>query len=322
MATSGARRRRLATATAVPWAVWAALRATGTERGFPLVPALSFTPYAAVGAVLPFAMAVRAGARPAALVSAGSAAVLGAAVLGRRRRGGTPVPPEGVRLRIATVSLRKGLTSPTPVVDLVRRLDIDVLSVQELTPRAEAGLYAAGIAGLLPWAEVIPARPGAVESASGAVWSRLPVKEAGAVPGSFEQPTVLVAVDGGPDVELTAVHTTPPARSPRDVRIWAADLAALPAPDPSVLRVLAGDFNATLDHAALRAVLRAGWADAAQRVGRGLAWTWRPLRAPWPRLAIDHVMIDPRIAVAAVDLVHVPGSDHRALVVDLVLPPR
>jgi endonuclease/exonuclease/phosphatase family metal-dependent hydrolase len=322
MAASGARRRRLATATAVPWAVWAALRATGTERGFPLVPALSFTPYAAVGAVLPFAMAVRAGARPAALVSAGSAAVLGAAVLGRRRRGGPPVPPDGLRLRIATVSLRKGLVPPAPVVDLVRRHDVDVLSVQELTPCAEAGLRAAGIGDLLPWAHAIPARPGAVASASGAVWSRLPVEECGAVPGHFEQPTVRLAVAGGPDVEVTAVHTTPPARSLRSVRTWAADLAALPAPDPGVLRVLAGDFNATLDHAALRAALRAGWADAAQRVGRGLAWTWRPLRAPWPRLAIDHVLIDPRIAAAAVDLVHLPGSDHRALVVDLVLPPR
>jgi endonuclease/exonuclease/phosphatase (EEP) superfamily protein YafD len=105
------------------------------------------------------------------------------------------------------------------------------------------------------------------------------------------------------------------------VRTWSSDLAALPAPDPGVLRVLAGDFNATFDHAALRAVLARGWADAAQRAGRGLAWTWRPLRLPAPRLVIDHVLIDPRIAVAAVDLVHLPGSDHRALVTDLVLPP-
>jgi endonuclease/exonuclease/phosphatase (EEP) superfamily protein YafD len=84
--------------------------------------------------------------------------------------------------------------------------------------------------------------------------------------------------------------------------------------------VLAGDFNATLDHAALRAVLRRGWADAAQVTGRGLVWTWRPLRLPWPRLTIDHVLIDPRISVAGVQLARLPGSDHRALVVDLVLP--
>ena len=158
-------------------------------------------------------------------------------------------------------------------------------------------------------------------SASGAVWTRLPVVKRGEVRGGFEQPTVRLAIAGGPDVELTAVHTVPPATSPRSVRDWTRDLAALPAPDPGVLQVLAGDFNATLDHAALRAVLRTGWDDAAQRVGRGLAWTWRPLRLPYPRLSLDHVLIDPRIAVASVDLVHVHGSDHRALVVELVLPP-
>jgi hypothetical protein len=301
--------------------MWAVLRATGAERGFPLVPAMSFTPYAAAGALLPFAVAVRAGSRAAALVSAAAGTVLTAAVLRHRRSTGPSVPRDGARLRVATVSLRKGLVLPGPVVDLVRRLDVDVLSVQELTPRAEAGLCAAGLEQLLPWAHVIPARPGSVASASGAVWSRLPIEKHGAVPGGFEQPTVRLAVPGAMEFELTAVHTMPPATSPRLVRTWTRDLAGLPKPDPDVLRVLAGDFNATFDHADFRAVLRTGWADAAQRVGRGLAWTWRPLRLPWPRLALDHVLVDPRIAVVAVDLVHLPGSDHRALVVDLALPP-
>ncbi|TFV85767.1 endonuclease/exonuclease/phosphatase family protein [Blastococcus sp. CT_GayMR16] len=315
------RRRRLATAAALPWAVWTALRMTGAERGFPFVPAMTFTPYAAAAAVLPLVLAVRSGSRTAALLSAGSGTVLATAVLSHRRTPGPAALPGCARLRVATVSLRKGLVPPAPVVDLVRRLDVDVLSVQELTPRAEAGLCAAGLGELLPWSHVIPARPGTVVSGSGAVWSRLPIGKRGAVPGSFEQPTVRLAVEGAKDVELTAVHSMPPATSPRAVREWTRDLADLPAPDPEVLRVLAGDFNATLDHGALRAVLRTGWADAAQRAGRGLAWTWRPLRLPWPRLALDHVLIDPRIAVAGVDLVHLPGSDHRVLVVDLALPP-
>jgi endonuclease/exonuclease/phosphatase (EEP) superfamily protein YafD len=149
----------------------------------------------------------------------------------------------------------------------------------------------------------------------------LPAVEAGAVPGTFEQPTALIEPPGAQPFELTAVHSAPPSTSPRSVREWAADLAVLPAPDGGVLRVLAGDFNATPHHAALRAVLRRGWTDAAQRAGQGRAWTWRPLRLPWPRLTLDHVLIDPRIAVTGVRLVPVTGSDHRALVVDLVLPP-
>jgi endonuclease/exonuclease/phosphatase family metal-dependent hydrolase len=161
-----------------------------------------------------------------------------------------------------------------------------------------------------------------VPSASGAIWTRLGATAVGAVPGEYEQPTAVLQAPGAQPIELTAVHTAPPAASPRWVRAWTGDLAALPAPDAGVLRVLAGDFNATLDHAALRAVLARGWTDAALLAGRGLSWTWRPLRLPWPRLTLDHVLVDPRISVAGVQLVHVSGSDHRALVVDLVLPRR
>jgi len=321
-------RRVAAPAVTLPWVGWAVLRATGSERGFPLVPAMSFTPYAAATSVLPVAAAVVARSRTAGVLAAGAGAVLagsalaGSALTGSAlgRRGARSALPDGPTVRIATVSLRKGLVRPGPVVELVRRLGVDVLSVQELTPRAESHLRAAGLDDLLPASHVIPARAGSVPAASGAVWARVPAAAAGAVGGAFEQPTMRLEPPGARPVELTAVHTWPPATSPRSVRMWADDLAALPSPDPRTLRVLAGDFNATPDHAALRAVLRRGWNDAAQRAGLGLAWTWRPLRLPWPRLTLDHVLVDPRIGVAGVHLVHLRGSDHRALVVDLVLP--
>ena len=319
-------RRRWALAATAPWATWAVLRATGAERGFPLVPALSFTPYAAATAVLPLALAGRARSRAAALVAAMAGAVLAGAVLAPagRRQAVRPQPrrPEapGARLRVATVSLRLGLVPPGSVLDLVRCHDVDVLAVQELTPPAEAALRAAGIARLLPYGHVLAARPGRVPSAAGAVWTRVPVAGREEVPGNFEQPTVRLASGTAPAVEVTSVHTFPPATSPASVRNWARDLAALPAPSPDVLRVLAGDFNATFDHAALRAVLGLGYDDAARAAGKGLAWTWRPLRLRFPRLALDHVLVDPRITVGSVELVPVAGSDHRAVVAELILP--
>ena len=312
-------RRVWALAAAAPWAAWTVLRMTGSERGFPCVPALSFTPHAAATAVLPLALAGAARSRAAALVAAGAGAALASAVLIPARPPRRTGPrPGGARLRVATVSLRLGLVAPDPVLDLVRRNDIDVLAVQELTPRAEAALRAAGIDDLLPHAHVLPARPGRVPSASGAVWTRLPVTGRDEVPGGFEQPTVRLATVGG-SVELTSVHSVPPL-SPTTVRQWSQDLAALPAPAPDVLRVLAGDFNATFDHGALRAVLALGYDDAARITGQGLSWTWRPLRSPFPRLVLDHVLVDPRITVASVGFVPVAGSDHRAVVAELVLP--
>ena len=47
-ATYGLARRRVSVALATPWVAWAAVRLTGTERGFPLVPGMTFTPYAAL----------------------------------------------------------------------------------------------------------------------------------------------------------------------------------------------------------------------------------------------------------------------------------
>ena len=280
---------------------------------------MSFTPHAAAGALLPLAFAARQRSAAGALLAGGAGAALGAAVLARSGRRSQPAAG-GTRVRVATVSLRRGLVQAGPVLDLVRDHDVDVLAVQELTPRAEEALLAAGLEKLLPAASVVPARPGSPLAASGAVWTRLELGERTVTPGGFEQPTVRLTAGCGTRFELTSVHTLPPATSPAAVRGWTADLAALPYPEPEVLRVLAGDFNATLDHAAFRAVLRRGYTDAARAAGRALDWTWRPLHLRFPRLTLDHVLVDPRIAIAGVQLAEVQGSDHRAVVAELVLP--
>jgi endonuclease/exonuclease/phosphatase (EEP) superfamily protein YafD len=313
--------RCVAAGAALPWGLLAALRLAGAERGFPLVPAMAFAPQAALTSVLPLVAAAAAGSRRGAVASAvAGIALTGPVLAARRPLRPMPTPVDGEPLRIATVSLRLGRVRPEPVLELVRRYDVDVLSVQELTPRAEERLLAAGLTDLLPHGHVIPARPRSVPSASGALWSRRPFVEVGAVTGTFEQPAVRLLRPDGRDVEIVAVHTMPPAPSPARVRCWSDDLAALPGPEAGVLRVLAGDFNATLDHAALRAVLARGYVDAARATGRAGAWTWRPLRAPLPRLSLDHVLVDPRIGIAALAITGVRGSDHRALIADLVLP--
>ena len=116
------------------------------------------------------------------------------------------------------------------------------------------------------------------------------------------------------------MHTHPPVHSPRQVRRWEEDLTLLPAPADGVLRVLAGDFNATWDHAAFGRLLRRGWVDAARATGQAWRATWQPVHAPQPRLTLDHVLVDPRIGVRALRVVRVPGSDHRALVAELLVP--
>ena len=89
--------------------------------------------------------------------------------------------------------------------------------------------------------------------------------------------------------------------------------------------MLLGDFNATLDHGPLRRLLRTGYRDAAAVRGRGLAPTWpfrrQPLLLPVvPWVTLDHVLADRRIGIGDVGTRVVPGSDHRAVFAELLLP--
>ena len=122
----------------------------------------------------------------------------------------------------------------------------------------------------------------------------------------------------------TPVKTQKPTakRAPPKVAAakMAATLAAQPRAEPSgTVRVLAGDFNATLDHAPMRRLLSSGYRDAAATVGVGLVGTWGPYDGDLiPPVTIDHVLVDRRVAVAAVSVHPLPGGDHRAVLAELV----
>jgi endonuclease/exonuclease/phosphatase (EEP) superfamily protein YafD len=114
------------------------------------------------------------------------------------------------------------------------------------------------------------------------------------------------------------VPVTPPFRG--RVGAWRDDLRSLPGAGRGPVRILAGDFNATLDHAELRRLLDTGYEDAADEVGAGLRATWpRRWRFPHP-VAIDHVLADRRCGVRAFSVHAIPGTDHRAVFAELVLP--
>jgi endonuclease/exonuclease/phosphatase (EEP) superfamily protein YafD len=298
---------------------WAAARLAGADRlRFAeawTVPLLSFTPQVAAGAWVS-ALLLR-GAGPAATAAA-AGAVLTAAV-GPRAVPSCQPPAAGPVLRILTANLLVGQAAAEAVVDLVRRQDADVLFVQELTDGAAAGLGRAGLGDLLPYRVPEPAPSGTQDS----IYARYPLRgEPPAVPAGAARCTAWLDLPSGPCVRLACIHAVPPRRawSPDAAAWWRGQLAALPVPRDGPC-VLAGDFNATLDHARFRRLLRRGYADAASGAGHGLSLTWgpRPGRGP-ALLAIDHVLIDRRCAVLATSAHMLPGSDHRALYAELRLP--
>jgi hypothetical protein len=92
--------RRLPAAAALPGAVFAALRLAGTERGFPLVPAMAFAPHPAATALLPLALGVAARSPVGAVASAVAGAALAVPIRAVRHPLRAP-EPAGERLRAA-----------------------------------------------------------------------------------------------------------------------------------------------------------------------------------------------------------------------------
>jgi endonuclease/exonuclease/phosphatase (EEP) superfamily protein YafD len=306
------------------WAVagtlagWAAARLAGADRlRFAeawVVPLLSFTPQVTAGAWAG-ALLLR-GAGPAATAAVAGAALT--AAVGPRAVPYRQPPVAGPVLRVLTANLLAGRAVAEAVAELACRTHADMLFVQELTGDAAAGLQRAGLGDLLPYQVTQPA-----PDARGSIYARYPLR--GAPPDarrSAARCTARLVLPSGQFVQLACIHAAPPKPpwSSGAAARWRSQLSALPAPGGSPC-ILAGDFNATLDHAQFRRLLRSGYVDAASQAGHGLSPTWgpRPGRRP-TLLAIDHVLIDRRCAVLAISPHWLTGSDHRALYAELRLP--
>ena len=298
-----------------PCAAWVIVRAFGLERGWPMVPLLAYTPLAAAGSVVAAVAAALLRVRLAAAVGALCAVVLIVLVAPRALGGPSEAEgPSGPRLRVMTANVYQRPDAVPGLVDIVRRTRPHVLSLQEVTPAVARALEASELTRILP-ERVQDARPGGFGSA---LYARVPLRRG---EGTRRHVTVARAqVRGAGPVVLSAVHPRAPLRAATMAQ-WKSDLRELPPATPrGAVRILAGDFNATLDHAELRRVLATGYEDAAEQVGSGLRATWPSNRRFPPPVTIDHVLADERCGVRSARVVEVPRSDHRAVIAELVLP--
>jgi endonuclease/exonuclease/phosphatase (EEP) superfamily protein YafD len=305
----------------VPFAGWAGLRLSGWEPKFAWSQLVSFTPYAAAASLAPLCLALFMRNRPlimAAVLVTGAFAV---AVLPRAIPEGNP-EARGPVLKVLAVNLLHSSVLPEDLVAAVRRDRPDVLHMLEFTGLMQKRVEELGLRTLLPYGVVLPGD----DSTGAAIYSRYPLRPGDTpieAPPFIESPRHLPAVltlPDGREVDLVAVHACAPSEGWRTA-CWASSIRALP-PAGGRLRVLAGDFNSTLDHAVLRDLIATGYRDAADVTGKGLSMTWPYYEQSrlFPKVAIDHVLADGRIAVRDFQTVRIPRTDHRATLTELTFP--
>jgi endonuclease/exonuclease/phosphatase (EEP) superfamily protein YafD len=299
----------------VPFAGWALVRLSGFEPDWPWVPVVAFTPYAVVGAVLALVLAAVLRRRAAGAVALVTSLALGFAVAPRAFADGNP-DARGGTLRVLAANLLVGQADTAGLMTLVASVRPDVLTLQEFTPAAMERLEEAGLPRLLPYAVTRP-----LAGAGGsAVYARHPLTAGEPINiGGFGQARAVLTYPGGARIEVVSVHPCALKRGGRQP-CWLAGLERLPR-GSGRLRVLAGDFNATLDHLPVRELLAAGYRDAADAMGRGLSATWpQGGWGPLPGVTIDHVLADPRMAVRDFRVLSLAGTDHNPVYAELRLP--
>ncbi|MET7328811.1 endonuclease/exonuclease/phosphatase family protein [Nonomuraea sp. NPDC005650] len=297
-----------------PFAAWAVARVAGLERGSLPTQIMTATPYAAAGSLIPLLIAAAGRKRAATAVALLATTALGFSVLPRAL--GRAEATTGRPLKVMTINMLFGRADTATIMNLVREFQPDVLSTQELTPGAVADLDEAGLKELMPH-RVLQDEWSAGGSG---LYSKHPVEPLWDLmpPVGHQMPAALISLPGGRPIEFIDAHPFPPL-GPQVVE-WNEAMADFPSASPDRIRIIAGDFNASLDHAALRGLLARGYKDAADTVGAGLIPTWPANKRVPPIITIDHVLVDQRVGVKEVSVRDVPKTDHRAVLAELTVP--
>ncbi|MGW2048770.1 endonuclease/exonuclease/phosphatase family protein [Streptomyces sp. NPDC001858] len=227
--------------------------------------------------------------------------------------GDEPGGPALARLRVLTSNVEFGWATDA-LIPVVRRERPDLVFVQECEYTCQAAVRTR-LGGAYPYRQAVPGE----SSVGSVVLSRFPLTAARAVPGEMGMPGAVADVDGR-TVRLQLAHPKPPL--PGQVPVWQRELGRLrdfAAAHRDGPLILAGDFNASQDHAVFRRILDTGLRDAARLAGADREPSWPSRTTPAFGAQIDHVLVSKQFAASDARFLHLDGTDHRALLVTLTL---
>jgi endonuclease/exonuclease/phosphatase (EEP) superfamily protein YafD len=226
---------------------------------------------------------------------------------------GDPIGQPVAELRVLTSNVEFGQATGA-LVTAVREEKPDLVFVQECDHACVTTLKR-DLAADYPHRRAVEG----AGSEGSVILSRLPLTAAEGVKATMGMPAAVTDVDGT-SVRLQLAHPMPPV--PGQVGRWRTELGRLRdtvAADTRTPTVVAGDFNASQDHAAFRRVLDAGLRDAARLAGAERTPSWPARTTPAFGAQIDHVLVSEDFSTRDARFLDLPGTDHRALLVDLTL---
>ncbi|MFG2553820.1 endonuclease/exonuclease/phosphatase family protein [Streptomyces sp. NPDC048581] len=250
---------------------------------------------------------------------------------------GEPGGPPLASFRVLTSNVEFGHATDA-LVDAVRREKPDLVFVQECEYTCDATLREA-------LGTDYPHRAAQVAggSAGSVVLSRFPLTSADGVLGTMAMPGAVADVRGHA-VRLQLAHPMPPL--PGGTDLWREELGDLrdfaakhaervensettqpprsteTTGDSRTPLILAGDFNASQDHAAFRRILDTGLRDATRLTDDDRTPSWPARTTPAFGVQIDHVLLSADFSARAARFLDLPGTDHRALLTDVTLHQR
>ncbi|TQK52978.1 endonuclease/exonuclease/phosphatase (EEP) superfamily protein YafD [Streptomyces sp. SLBN-118] len=229
----------------------------------------------------------------------------------------TDDPPGRVVARVTVLTSNIEFGNATDaLLTAIRHEQPDLVFIEECDRTCSDALAARVSRSDYPYRNVV-----AGDSASGsAILSKLPLRAAPGINSELAMPGSVADVAGHP-VNVQLAHPLPPR--PGGIGDWRRDLGRVRAYASGVkdeATLVAGDFNATQDHAAFRRILDSGsLRDSATLVGADRTPSWpatvrRPLGAQ-----IDHVLVSEDFSVRSARFLDLADTDHRALLVGLEL---
>lgn len=219
--------------------------------------------------------------------------------------------------RIVTLNTYNGNASAAEIVSLIKRYNVEVLCLEELTNAEVQALSAAGLDQILPYHVVSDAASEISNGGRNGIWTAAPMSNISTnlLPINTSSMPAADIVVGTTTVRIVAVHPNSPVRGAQDE--WSEGLSVIQSLSGyNHAYLICGDFNSTWDHARFRELLGDTFVDAGEQSGQGFHMTY-PSSSKIPSLIeIDHFVYSKSsgIVVSNLEAVEVSGSDHKALI--------